>query len=80
MAQQLSKAVDLLEAAQAELILGHIASMAPGRLIELQLSDLRQHAVEAGLLIEAAQRIIAEVAIGDQPDQSDQPIAQEVPA
>lgn len=80
MAQQLSKAVDLLEAAQAELILGHIASMAPGRLIELQLSELRKHAVEAGLLVDAALRIIADVAMSDQPDQSGHPIPQEVHA
>jgi hypothetical protein len=63
MAQQLSNAVDLLEAAQSELILGHIASMAPGRLIELQLSDLRGHSVEAGLLVEKARALIAEVAM-----------------
>ena len=72
MAQQLSRAVDLLEAAQAELILGHIASTAPGRLIELQLSDLRGHSVEAGLLVEKARALIAEVAMqpktGDQHD------------
>jgi hypothetical protein len=80
MAQQLSQAVDLLEAAQAELILGHIASMAPGRLIELQLSDLRGHSVEAGLLVEAARRILVEAAMSDQPDQSGNPIPQDVPA
>lgn len=66
MARQLSEAVDLLDAAGVHMVSGHISSMERGVVVEARLSRLREHCVEACLLVDKAREIVARIAMDAQ--------------
>lgn len=61
MERKLTRAIELLDCADKQLLLGYAESTAPTSTVELALSRLRDRVADASLHVEAARVLIAEL-------------------